>query len=120
MSAGESPTAVGVWFYCDEHVPSAVVDRLREQGVDCLTVQQDDRGGLADAAVLDRAGELGRVVLTSDADFARIAHQRQRDGVPFAGVVKLNDPAAAGADLLVLAACFGPDDMANRIEYLPL
>ena len=120
MSAGTAGPAYGIRFYCDEHVPSAVVSRLRGRGVDCLTVQQDGRGGLPDPGVLDRAGELGRVVLTSDADFARLAHERQRDGESFAGVVKLNDPSVAVGDLLVLAECYGPADMADRIEYLPL
>ena len=120
MSTGTVDPAFGIRFYCDEHVPSAVVDRLRGRGVDCLTIQQDGRGGLADTGALDRAGELDRVVLTSDADFARIAHERQRTGVPFAGVVKLNDPSAAVGDLLVLAECYDPADMADRIEYLPL
>ncbi|NNJ26088.1 DUF5615 family PIN-like protein [Alienimonas chondri] len=120
MSTGTAESPFGIRFYCDEHVPSVVVDQLRGRGVDCLTVQQDGRGGLSDSDVLDRAGVLGRVVLTSDAGFARIAHERQRNGAPFAGVVKLNDPSAAVADLLVLAECYGPDDMADRIEYLPL
>ena len=93
---------------------------LRGRGVDCLTVQQDGRGGLSDPDVLDRAGELGRVVLTSDADFARIAHERQRAGEPFPGVVKLNAPSSAVGDLLVLAECLAPAEMADRIEYLPL
>ena len=120
MSEGTAEPAYGIRFYCDEHVPSAVVHRLRERGVDGLTVQQDGRDGSPDSGVLDRAGELGRVVLTSDADFARIAHERQNAGVHFAGVAKLNARSAAVSDLLVLAECYEPADMADRVEYLPL
>lgn len=55
-------------LYMDEHMPRAVTVGLRLRGVDVLTVQEDARGGADDPAVLDRATELGRLLVTQDVD----------------------------------------------------
>lgn len=59
---------MSVGFYMDEHVPSAITSALRHRGVDVLTVQEDGRDGAPDPQVLDRAGQLGRIVFTRDED----------------------------------------------------
>jgi predicted nuclease of predicted toxin-antitoxin system len=67
----------------DVHVPAAV--RLR--GVDVVTAQEDGRELAADPYLLDRATELGRVVVTMDEDFLAAATRRQRAGIRFGGVI---------------------------------
>jgi hypothetical protein len=47
------------------------------RGVDVLTVQEDGRAGASDAAVLDRATELGRVLFTQDDDLLVEASEEQ-------------------------------------------
>jgi len=69
---------VNVHFYMDEHVPRAITEGIRRRGSDVLTVQDDGATGADDVAVLERALALGRVVVTSDADFKIEAARRQR------------------------------------------
>lgn len=74
-------------LYMDEHVEGAITAGLRQRGVDVLTVQGDGRDQSSDSAVLDRAAELGRVVVTRDRDFLIEAAFRQHHGISFAGVI---------------------------------
>lgn len=55
-----------VTFYADEDFPGPATVAIRALGYDVLTVQQDGRAGVGvpDPAVLARAVQLGRVVLT--------------------------------------------------------
>jgi predicted nuclease of predicted toxin-antitoxin system len=66
-------------FYFDENVPGAIVEGLRQRGIDVLTAQEDGFDETPDPLVLDRAGELGRVLFTRDDDFLREAAARLRD-----------------------------------------
>lgn len=77
---------MAVKFYMDEHVPGPITRALRAAGVDVLTVQVG-YDATPDPAVLDRAGQLGRIVFTRDDDFLREATRRQRVGESFAGVI---------------------------------
>ena len=49
-------------FYMDHHVPRAITLGLRLRGVGVLTAHEDGASELDDAALLDRASELGRVL----------------------------------------------------------
>lgn len=71
----------------DHHVPRAITLALRLRGVDVLTAHEDGRADWADPALLDRAGELGRVLFTRDEDLLAEAVKRQREGGDFHGVV---------------------------------
>ena len=51
-------------LYMDHHVPRAITIGLRIHGVDVITSHEDAAGNLADSALLDRAGKLGRVLFT--------------------------------------------------------
>lgn len=56
-------------LYMDHHVPRAITSGLRLRGVDVLTAYEDGTHELDDPILLDRAGELGRVLFTQDDDF---------------------------------------------------
>ena len=71
----------------DVHVPAVITRTLTTRNVDVLTAQADGTERLNDAASLDRARQLGRVLFTRDDDFLAEATSRQRAGIPFAGVV---------------------------------
>ena len=77
-----------------------------------------------DSQLLDRATALGRVVFTRDSDFLAHAHDRQRRGVRFAGVVFAQQlKISIGQcviDLELIARVYDPEDIVNRVEYLPL
>lgn len=78
---------MAVSFYLDEHIPRAITNGLRLRGVDVLTAQEDGRSGASDADLLDRATELGRILVTFDDDLLTEAATRQRSGESFSGVI---------------------------------
>ncbi|HSQ23148.1 MAG TPA: DUF5615 family PIN-like protein [Pyrinomonadaceae bacterium] len=78
---------MNVPLYFDVHVPRAIADGLRLQGVDVLTAQDDGTAELDDAELLDRGTELKRVLVTQDEDFLKEASRRQRAGETFFGIV---------------------------------
>ena len=110
-------------LYIDHNVPSPIASGLRKRGVDVITCLDDGTTTLDDELLLDRATSLGRVLFTEDEDLLAIAQQRQQDGQEFAGIVyahQLALPVGKGIrDLELLAKVFEPEDMRNRVEYLP-
>lgn len=107
----------------DVHVKRAVADSLR-RGVDVLTAQQDGTARLDDAELLDRATALGRVLFSQDDDLLREATRRQQSGEHFAGVAyahQLNITVGQTIhDLEWIAKIYEPEDIENRVEFLPL
>ena len=71
----------------DVHVRRAVTNGLRLRGVDVLTTQEDGTARWPDDRLLDRAGELGRILFSHDDDLLTEAELRQQEGRPFAGVI---------------------------------
>jgi hypothetical protein len=110
-------------LYMDHHVHAAITQGLRNRGVDVLTAFEDGTATWDDEQILDRATQTGRVLFTQDDDFLVIADQWQQDGREFAGVVYAwplgITIGQAIADLELIAKVFDPDDMRNRIEYIP-
>jgi len=72
-------------LYMDHHVPRAITEGLRLRGVDIITAYKDGAGEMDDSPLLDRAGELGRVLFTQDDDLLEEAVRRQREGISFMG-----------------------------------
>jgi hypothetical protein len=115
---------VSIRFYMDEHVASAITKGLRARGVDVLTAQEDQRGATDDPILLDRAGELGRVLFSQDKDLLAEAVRRQRAGQGFSGLVYAHQARVpigqCVSDLFGIAQNSQPEDMANLVQYLPL
>lgn len=111
-------------LYMDEHIHKGITDGLRQRGVDVLTVQEDGRTGTADPLVLDRATEVQRVIFTQDQDFLAEANRRQVEGINFAGVIyahqRLVTIGDCIRDLEIIAKASDPEELANRVQYLPL
>jgi hypothetical protein len=74
-------------FYMDHHVPRAITLGLRLREADVITAYEDGTDEFDDAGILDRAGDLGRVSFTRDDDLLTEATRRQREGIPFHGIV---------------------------------
>lgn len=115
---------MSVGLYMDEHVHSEISNQLQSLGVDVLTIQADQRRGSHDLDVLDRATELGRVLLTHDEDFLREASIRQKSGVEFSGAI-YGHPLCVTigqcvADLEVLCKAGDTADFLNQVYFLPL
>lgn len=113
-----------VALYMDEHVHRAITTNLRLRGVDVLTAQEDGHRQASDDLLLDRATELRRVLFSQDEDLLAEANRRQRYAIPFAGVVYAHQlQVSIGAcvhELELIARAADPEDLANRVEYLPL
>jgi hypothetical protein len=108
----------------DVHVKIAITAGVRRCGIDVLAAREDKAVRLEDEVLLDRATALQRVLFSQDDDLLAIARIRQATGVPFAGLIYGHQLAATIGkyvlDLEVVCTVLDPEDMANRIEYLPL
>jgi Domain of unknown function (DUF5615) len=115
---------VSVRLYFDVHVRLAVATGLRLRGVDVLRAQEDQANELKDPTLLDRAGELGRVLFTQDKDLLKEGTRRQRAGETFSGIVYAHQLEVSVAkcidDLEVIGKTSDPDEWTDHIEYLPL
>ena len=111
-------------FYLDHDVPRAITLGLRLRGVEVITAYEDGTSELEDLALLDRAGELGRVLFTRDDDLLAKATKLQRDGIPFRGVIYAHQlRVSIGTcvqDLEMIAKAGEPEDLMNGIMFLPL
>jgi predicted nuclease of predicted toxin-antitoxin system len=110
-------------FYLDENVEGQIVRGLRARGIDILTAEEDGRAATPDPEVLDRATELGRVAFSRDRDFLREGTRRQREGIPFAGVIYARKAHVSIGrcidDLELLARAGMPEDFENSVQFLP-
>lgn len=115
---------MSVALYMDEHVPNSITVALRIRGVDVLTAQDDGRGREDDAALLDRATELNRVMFSFDADMLREADERQRRAIRFAGLIfahPIRIPIGQCVrDLELVAKAADVSELVNQVVYLPL
>jgi hypothetical protein len=115
---------VPVALYMDHHVPRAITIGLRMQGVDVLTAYEDGASELDDSHLLDRAGELGRVLFTMDDDLLVEGSLRQTQGIAFGGIIYAHQlRTSIGAcirDLTLVAKAGQPQDLSNRVQFLPL
>ncbi len=111
-------------FYMDVHIRRSITEGLRKKCVDVVTAQEDNCAELTDPELLARASELSRVLFSMDDDLLTEATLRQAGGVPFAGVVYAHQlritVGQAIRDLQLMSEVYNADDIANRVEFLPL
>ena len=115
---------MAIAFYMNQHVPRAIMIGLRLRGVDVITAYEDGASEMDDSELLDRAGELERVLFTQDDDLLVEATKRQREGTPFRGVIYAHQlRVSIGTcvhDLEIIAKAGEPEDLMNRVQFLPL
>ncbi len=111
-------------LYMDENVHRGITSGLRQRGVDVLTVQEDGFSGSPDPIILDRATELQRILFSQDEDFLAEANRRQVEGANFPGVIYAHKLRVSVGDcvrdLEIIAKVSNPEDLARRVQYLPL
>ena len=111
-------------FYMDHHVPRAITLGLHLREVDILTAYEDGTSEIEDAALLDRANELARVLFTRDDDLLAEAAKRQRERSSFHGVVYAHQLRVSIGrcvqDLEIIAKAGESEDLMNAIMFLPL
>ena len=115
---------MAITLYMDHHVERAITTGLRARSVDVLTAYEDGADRLDDSGLLDRATALGRVLFTRDDDLLGEASNRQRTGGHFQGVIyaylQTADVGTCIRELETIAKAGQPEDVINRVEYLPL
>jgi predicted nuclease of predicted toxin-antitoxin system len=108
----------------DVHVPRAVTMALRLRTVDVLTAQEDGTAEMDDEILLDRATELGRVLVSQDADLLREGAKRLGERKSFSGIIYAHQLRITIGqmveDLELIATATSPKEWRERIEYLPL
>jgi len=115
---------LSVSFYMDVHVRRAVTAALRMRSIDVLTAQEDGAAELDDDPLLQRATDLGRVLVSQDDDLLREGVRRLRHGEDFSGIVYAHQLRITIGqmveDLELLAGATSQDEWRGRIEYLPI
>ena len=108
----------------DVHVPAAVTHGLLLRNIDVLTAQLNGTTQLDDSDLLDRARQLSRVLVSQDEDMLIEAARRQREALPFAGLIYAHQLGITIGrlinDLELLASIGDAKDFDGRVEFLPL
>lgn len=111
-------------LYMDQHVPRAITTGLRLRNVDVLTASEDGASAFTDPELLARASLRGRILFSQDDDLLAEAARRQAEGISFGGVVYAHQlRVSIGAcirDLALIALVGEPEDLRNRVVFLPL
>ena len=116
---------MSIALYMDENVPLPITNGLRQRDVNVLRTQEDNHQNTPDPIIIeDRATALQRVVFTQDEDFLAIANSRQQEEVNFAGVIYAHQQNVIFGDCIrdweIVAKVSEPEDLVNRVQYLPL
>jgi uncharacterized protein with PIN domain len=115
---------MAIKLYMDHNVPRSISDGLRARGVDIITSYEDGTIEFDDSELLDRATELRRVLFTRDYNLLQEATKRQKNGVPFSGVIYGHQLRVSVGTCIrgleIIAKAGEPEDSENRVEFLPL
>jgi hypothetical protein len=108
----------------DVHVRRAVKIALRLRSIDVLTAQEDGAAELDDDRLLQRATELGRVLVSQDEDLLREGARRLREHMAFSGIIYAHQLRITIGqmveDLELIATATSKEEWSGRIEYLPI
>lgn len=104
----------------DEHVPRVFVGVLRSNGFDVTTAQDRYGQESVDESMLDDCAEEGRVVVTNDRDFVRLADERDHAGIVLYTDWQflLDNPVAAAEGLVAIDRHYTTDELRNAVEWL--
>jgi hypothetical protein len=108
----------------DVHIRRAVTSALRLRSIDVLTAQEDGAAELDDDRLLQRATELGRVLVSQDEDLLRAGAGLLKGGKRFSGIIYAHQLRITIGqmveDLELIATATSKEEWIGRIEYLPI
>ena len=113
-------------FLADENFDGDIVRGLRRRRPDLDIIRMQELGlrGIDDPALLERAAQQGRVLVTHDVStVTRFAYDRLREGLPMPGVAEVQRSLAIGQaieELLMVAELSSESEMEGQIIYIPL
>lgn len=102
-------------LYADECVSAQIIAGARRRGTDIVTVQEEGLLGAVDAEHVERAKQLGRIILTEDYDFVADPGALER------GLIFIKPTTTVGdaiRHIVELATLLDPIDMEHRIEWV--
>ncbi|MBI2502831.1 MAG: DUF5615 family PIN-like protein [Candidatus Latescibacteria bacterium] len=115
---------MAVALYMDHHVPRAITIGLRLRGIDVVTAFENGASRMEDPELLDRAGALGRVLFSQDDDLLVEAASRQEQKRAFSGLIYAHplriSIGTCIRDLELIAKAGEPEDLIDRVQFLPL
>lgn len=107
-----------VRFHLDENVDTDVARGLRRYGIDVTTTQESGMRELRDTAHWSFIKSEGRVIVTHDVDFLRLANS----SLDHPGVVYASKAGHSVGDiiraLILIYEVLSPSEMAGRVEFL--
>jgi len=104
-------------FYTDEHIPTAVVNGLRQRCVEVISTPDAGNLSASDEVQLKYATENELVVVTQDDDFLTlVASSTDHKGVAFAKTPM--DIGSMVRALSLLTQTLTAEEMIGHIEYL--
>ncbi len=102
----------------DENVEEVIADELRRRGIDVTTAKFEDMTSVDDAEILEHATRQGRVVVSYDDDYTKLAKLNlEHAGIVFIPFRK-QDIGLIVVTLAHLADTANADDMKNMLRYL--
>ena len=118
-------------FLADMGISMSTIQVLRSQGEDAVHIREEGLGQLPDAAILEKAREEGRVVLTFDLDFGDLlaagVHPlpsviifRLRNQTPASVTPRLLKVLSECGDDLASGAVVTIEDTRYRLRRLPI
>ena len=111
--------AANLRFYLDEQLDVEIARQLMRRGIDVLAVRDLRIFGESDLQQLDRAVAMGRVMCTNDRHFIQLATRgKEHCGIVF-GQQEKHYIGTWVRHLARMHDEFGPDDLVNRVEFLP-
>lgn len=109
---------VVIRLYLDENLSPRIAIQLRRRGIDAISARDLDVLGDEDINHLERARDLGRVLVTGDVDFLRLAAEGvQHRGIIF-GVQQDHTIGDWVKKLELVCFVYTAEEMNNHVEYL--
>jgi predicted nuclease of predicted toxin-antitoxin system len=105
-------------FHLDENVSPKIARALRGEGIDVTTTQESNLLAAKDETQYDFAQQHGRVLITQDTDFLRIASETYDH---FGIVFSTMERHPHGKIILACTALyysFTAEEMRGRVEYI--
>lgn len=113
-----SPASDRVRFHLDENIDPAIADALRRDGIDVTTTVEAGLRGKDDQTQLAFATSHGRVLVTHDSDFLRLAKtDSAHAGIAYCSKVALSVGEMIRS-LILIHEVFTPEEISGRVEYL--
>lgn len=108
-------------LYANECVDARIVAGVRRRSIEVVTAADEGLLGSSDEAQFERAEALGRVIVSSDQDFLRLAHARAEAGDEHPGLLFILPQTAIGdavRRITLVSQAKEPADLKGWVEWI--